>query len=151
MSSTPTTGREPIPYESDAAIRIGMTAREQIETRWGLILVVFMRVLAALWILQGLMQWADFMLPRDALFDHLRMSQSAAVMFFSVIDFLAAVGLWLATPWGGVLWLFAAVSQIFVGISVSHVFAAGWIVSDSVLIVIYFILTWQAGRSARPA
>ena len=30
-----------------------MSAREQIETRWGLILVIFMRLLAALWILQG--------------------------------------------------------------------------------------------------
>ena len=77
------------------------------------------------------------------------MSQSAAVMFFSVIDFLAAVGLWLATPWGGVLWLFAAVAQIFVAISVKRVFAAPWIFSDIVLIVSYFVLTWQAGRGSR--
>ena len=88
------------------------------------------------------------MLPHDELFDHLRVSQSAAVMFFSVIDFLAAVGLWLATPWGAILWLFAALSQIFIALSVRHVFATGWIVSDIVLIVVYFALTWQAGRTA---
>ena len=141
-----TSHREKFTYESEPAIRVGQPPREQSETRWGLILVIFMRLLAAFWILQGLSQWAGFMLPRDVIFDHLRMSQIAAVMFFSVIDFLAAVGLWLATPWGGVLWLFAAVSQIFVAISVKHVFAAPWIAADLVLIVVYFVLTWQAGR-----
>ncbi len=148
MIVTPT-GREPVPFSSDAAIRIGLTAREQAETRWGLILVIYMRLLAALWIIQGLLQWAAFMLPRDALFDHLRMSQSAAIMFFAVIDFVAAVGLWLATPWGGVLWLFAAVAQIFVALSITNVIAPGWVTSDVALIILYFALTWQAGRVNR--
>ena len=142
-------GREPpLLYISDAAIRLGTTVRERSETRWGLILVIFMRLLAGLWIVQGLLQWAAFMLPRDSLFDHLRISQTAAVMFFSVVDFLAAVGLWLATPWGAILWLFAALSQIFVALSVRHVFAPTWIVCNAVLIVVYFALTWQAGRTA---
>ena len=145
--STPPPGREPISFVSDAAIKLGTSARERAETRWGLILVIFMRCLAALWIVQGLLQWSAFMLPRDELFDHLRVSQSAAVMFFSVIDFLAAVGLWLATPWGAILWLFAALSQIFVAMSVRHVFDSVWIVSDVALIVVYFALTWQAGRA----
>ena len=108
-----------------------------------------MRLLAVLWIVQGLLQWSAFMMPHDDLFDHLRMTQSAAVMFFSVIDFLAAVGLWLATPWGGVLWLFAAISQVFVAVSVREVIAPSWIASDTVLIVLYFALTFQAGRVDR--
>lgn len=149
MNIVPASGRQPISYESDAAIRLGKTPREQIETRWGLILVIFMRLLAALWILQGLLQWSLFMLPRDAIFDSLSMMQSGAIMFFAVIDLLAAVGLWLATPWGGVLWLLATVSQIFVAISVRHVFGVAWIVADVVLILIYFALTWQAGRISR--
>ena len=137
------------PYLGEAPIRVGLSAREQVETRWGLILVIFMRLLAVLWIGQGLLQWSAFMTPYDDLFDHLRMTQSAAVMFFSVIDFLAAVGLWLATPWGGVLWLFAAISQIFVAMSVRQVIAPTWVASDAVLIVLYFGLTWQAGRTQR--
>ena len=141
---------EPTPYGGEAAIRVGLSSREQAESRWGLVLVVFMRLLAALWIVQGLLQWSAFMLPHDDLFEHLRMTQSAAVMFFAVIDFLAAVGLWLATPWGGVLWLFAAISQIFVAVSVRQVIAPTWIVSDVVLIALYFGLTWQAGRVQRP-
>lgn len=154
MSLTQTPARDPAPrilapYESQAAIRVGMTAREQIETRWGLILVIFMRLLAGLWILQGLLQWSLFLLPADAIFDHLTMGQTAAIMFFAVIDLLAAVGLWLATPWGGVLWLFAAISQIFVAISMKHVFTLAWMVVDCVLIIIYFGLTWQAGKVSR--
>ena len=151
MSATPGSGRGPVSYESDPAIRIGMTAREQIETRWGLILVIFMRLLAALWILQGLTQWSLFMLPRGAIFDSVSTMHAGAMMFFAVIDPMAAVGLWLATPWGGVLWLLAAISQIFVAISVPHVFADAWIVADIVLVTIYFALTWQAGRMSLEA
>ena len=125
MSLQPT-GREVLPYEPEAAIRVGMSAREQIETRWGLILVIFMRLLAALWILQGLGEWASFM-----------------------IDFLAAVGLWLATPWGGVLWLFAAVAQILIALGVKHSFSAAWVACDVALIALYFTLTWQAARAAQ--
>lgn len=142
-------GDEASPYLGEAPIRVGLSAREQVETRWGLILVIFMRLLAVLWIAQGLLQWSAFMVPRDDLFDHLRMTQSAAVMFFSVIDLLAAVGLWLATPWGGVLWLFAAISQIFVAASVREVIAPSWVATDVVLIALYFALTYQAGRVQR--
>ena len=149
MSLQPTGGREIVPYEPEAAIRVGLSPREQIETRWGLILVIFMRLLAALWILQGLGEWASFMVPRGAIFDHMTKSQTAVVMFFAVIDFLAAVGLWLATPWGGVLWLFAAVAQVLVALGVKHSFSAAWIASDVALIALYFTLTWQAARAAQ--
>lgn len=135
--------------EPEAAIRLGMTAREASETRWGLILVVFMRVLAGLWILQGLAQWAVFLLPSDAVFDHQATGRTAAVIFFAVIDLLAAVGLWLATPWGGVLWLFAALSQIFIAVSIAHFFTYAWIAGDCLLIFIYFFLTWRAGKATR--
>ena len=46
----------------------------------------------------------------------MRPAMASAVIFFGVLDLVAAVGLWLATPWGGVLWLLAAVSQIFVAV-----------------------------------
>ena len=140
--------REPVVYEAEAAIRVGVTSREQAETRWGMILVVFMRLLAALWILQGLMQWASFLFPREAIFDRMPMTHSGAIIYFAVIDLLAAVGLWLATPWGGVLWLLAALSQIIVALTVAHTITPLWIVVDVLLIVIYFALTFQAGRLA---
>ena len=140
---------KPEVFEPEAAIRLGVTPREANETRWGLILVIFMRFLAGLWIIQGLMQWAVFLVPPDALFDRQSTARTAAVIFFSVLDLLAAVGLWLATPWGGVLWLFAAVAQIMVAIMLAHFFAYAWIGVDGVLVAIYFILTWQAGTASR--
>ena len=142
-------GGKPEPYGPIAAIRLGVSPREATETRWGLVLVVFMRVLACLWIAQGLAQWVGFLLPPDAVFDRQPAMRSAAMIFFSVLDLLAAVGLWLATPWGGVLWLFAAVSQIFVAVSVLHFFTYAWVVGDGVLILAYFALTWQAGKVSR--
>ena len=143
------TGRDLIPQEADAPIRIGLTAREQNESRWGLILVIFMRLLAVLWIIQGIVVWASFMMPHDAVFDHMGKSHIAAVMFFSVIDFLAAVGLWLATPWGGVLWLFAAVAQVLIGIVVKRGASPVWSACDVMLIGAYFALTYQAARAAQ--
>ena len=150
MSLTPAEGREPVSYESQAAIRVGVSAREQLQTRWGLILVVFMRLLAALWIVEGLAQWAQFMLPPGEIFDHMSTGQTTAIVFFSVIDLLAAVGLWLATPWGGVLWLFAAISQIAVAFGAAPIGGLRG-AADVLLIVLYFALTWQAGKVSRAA
>ena len=138
----------PVAYQPEAAIRLGGNAREAARTRWGLILVIFMRLLAGLWIVQGLVQWAVFMIPADAVFDHLTAARSAAVMFFSVLDLLAAVGLWLATPWGGVLWLFAALSQMVVAMMMPHFFTPLWVASDVILVGLYFALTWRAARAA---
>ena len=39
------------------------------------------------------------------------MPWQAATIFFAVIDLVAAVGLWLAAAWGGVVWLTAAISM----------------------------------------
>lgn len=140
---------KPEAFEPTPAIRLGVTPLEASETRWGLILVVFMRLLAALWILQGLAQWAVFLLPPDAIFDRQSAARTGAMIFFSVLDLLAAVGLWLATPWGGVLWLFAAVSQIFISFAILHFYSQIWVATDALLILIYFALTWQAGKAGR--
>ena len=37
--------------------------------------------------------------------------QASAVIFFALADLLAAIGLWLATPWGGVLWLVVVAAE----------------------------------------
>ena len=37
-------------------------------------------------------------------------------MFFAVIDLVAAVGLWLAAPWGAVVWLTSVISMAAVEI-----------------------------------
>jgi nicotinamide riboside transporter PnuC len=109
-----------------------------------------MRVLAGLWVLQGLLQWSTILLPREPLFDNVSALRGAAVIFFATINPVAAVGLWLATPWGGVIWFLAAIAQIFVGLALPGFFSMLWIGADVVLIVIYFGLMWRAGHAGAP-
>jgi hypothetical protein len=137
--------------EFGAAIRVGEKAQAEREAMlWGLVLVVFMRLLAGLWMIEGLAQWVSVLTSSQPLFDSMRLPVASAVIFFGVLDLVAAVGLWLATPWGGVLWLFAAISQIFVAVALKHFFGAEAliIVSNFILISIYFLLTWKAGHSS---
>lgn len=113
---------------------------------WGLFLVIFMRLLAALWLFQGLEQWVSMLLPSESLFDRVTQFWGAAVIFFALLDLVAAVGLWLATPWGGVIWLFSAMAQIFAAAAIPGFFATGWIAVNILLIAIYFGLSWRAGH-----
>jgi hypothetical protein len=133
-----------------AAIRLDHPGKAGARTPWGSILVVFMRVLAVLWIFQGLAEWAVVLLPGQAVFDSLPGATSAAVIFFAIADLVAAVGLWLATPWGGALWLFAATCQIFVAVTVKDLISMSWIAVDLILIVVYFVLTFKAGEVREP-
>lgn len=92
------------------------------------------------------MQWIAVILPKGSPFDAVTSTWASAVIFFGFLDLIAAIGLWLATPWGGVLWLLAALSQIFVSISLPRFYPFFWVTFDGVLIVVYFGLTWLAGR-----
>jgi hypothetical protein len=133
--------------DSGAAIRLGDTGEAGSKNPWGLALVVFMRLLAVLCVAQGLLQWSAMLTPRQALFDTVTPVWGAAVIFFAILDLLAAVGLWLAAPWGGVLWLFRSVAQILVALTIPSFFGPLWIAANVVLILAYFALTWLAGRS----
>jgi hypothetical protein len=133
-----------------AAIRLDHPGKAGVHTPWGSVLVIFMRVMAILWICQGLAEWAVVLLPARAVFDSLSGATSAAVIFFAVADLVAAVGLWLATPWGGALWLFTATCQIFVAVAVKDLISMTWIAVDLVLIVVYFVLTFKAGEVREP-
>ncbi|MGH6801701.1 MAG: DUF6163 family protein [Methylocella sp.] len=133
---------------SGAAIRLGEPARVAGgENRAGLFLVVYMRLLAGLWVIQGLSQWSAILLPPQPLFDSVSAMRGAAVIFFATVDLVAAVGLWLAAPWGGVIWLFGAITQIVVALALPGFFSILWIGADLVLIVIYFGLMWRAGHT----
>jgi hypothetical protein len=131
------------------AIRVGDPSQGGGDaTKWGQLLTRFMRIMAAFWIVQGLMQWRVMLTADLPLFDFMPQSAAFAIIFFAVLDLVAGVGLWLATPWGGVLWLLIASAQIFVAVSMPGFFAGGyWLIGvDLVLIALYFIITFEAGR-----
>jgi uncharacterized membrane protein len=139
-------------YDGDddphSGIRIGEPGPTSESTRWGMLLTLFMRIIAVFWLLQGLTQWYVVLTAPTPIFDTLPSGAATAVIFFAVLDLIAGVGLWLATPWGGVLWLLIASAQIFVTLSVPGFFAGGYflIALDLILIVLYFALTFEAGR-----
>jgi hypothetical protein len=129
-------------------IRLGDPTPTSESRRWGLLLTRFMRIIAVFWLLQGLMQWYVMLTSPKPIFDTLPSGAATAVIFFAVLDLIAGVGLWLATPWGGVLWLLIAIAQIFVTLSVPGFFVGGYylIALDLILIALYFALTFEAGR-----
>jgi hypothetical protein len=129
-------------------IRIGDAGASGETARWCQLLTLFMRIMALFWLLQGVMLWRLVLMAEKPVFDELPTNAAVAVVFFAVLDLVAGVGLWLATPWGGVLWLLIASAQIFVTLTVPGFFAGGyWLVAlDLVLIGVYFVLTFEAGR-----
>ncbi|MBV9591021.1 MAG: hypothetical protein JO310_15600, partial [Hyphomicrobiales bacterium] len=66
---------------------------------------------------------------------------------------VAAVGLWLATPWGGVIWLVTAGAQVFVLVVMPGFFDHPFMtaLSNIVLVSAYLALTWLVadGRDER--
>jgi hypothetical protein len=130
------------------AIMIGDPSGAGEATRWGYLLTLFMRLMALFWLLQGLAQWFVVLTATQPIFDVMPQNAALAIVFFGVLDLVAGVGLWLATPWGGVLWLLTASAQIFVAATLPHLFIGGfWLIAvDLVLITLYFGLTFEAGR-----
>ncbi len=80
---------------------------------WTEYLVLFMRIMAAVSLAKGLYHWSQVCSIGDSPQDTFAMHGTgwqAATVFFSVIDLVAAVGLWLAAAWGAVVWLTSTVS-----------------------------------------
>lgn len=130
------------------AIRVGDSAGDAEAAKWGALLSRFMRIVALFWLLQGLMHWRIILTSEQPIFEIMPRSAALAVIFFAVLDLIAGVGLWLATPWGGVLWLLIASAQIFLTLSMPNFFLGGyWLIGvNALLIVTYFTLTFEAGR-----
>jgi Family of unknown function (DUF6163) len=90
-----------------------VTERPQ-EGRWTVMLIWFLRLVAGLSMAKGLYHWAVVIGVGEgsgSSFEASSVAFRAATIFFAVIDLVAAVGLWLAAAWGGVVWLTAAISM----------------------------------------
>ncbi len=135
-----------------AAIVLKTPGAREEGTRFGFALLAFMRATAAVWIVQGLLQWiavlstgADGLSP----FATLAPPAMVAAVFFAVVDFVAAIGLWLAAPWGGVIWLVAVGAQILVLVVMpgffDHPLVTGLV--DVALMGAYLALVWFAAQA----
>jgi hypothetical protein len=71
-----------------------------------------------------------------------------ATVFFAVIDLVAGVGLWLAAPWGAVVWLTSIISMAAVELLFPQIFGGNiWvIVAELFLLGGYLWLALMAAR-----
>lgn len=121
------------------------------EGAWTERLVLFLRVMAAVSMLKGLYHWAavcGFIGGPDGGFLAHGPQWQTATIFFAVIDLVAAVGLWLAAPWGAVVWLTAAVSMAVITMFFQQVYGAqpAIVVLEGAMIASYLFLAIQAAR-----
>jgi hypothetical protein len=123
--------------------------------RWPFWLMVFLRTMAALSLAKGLYHWAivcGIGAPFPSGFDSYPTSYQVATVFFAVIDLVAGVGLWLAAPWGAVVWLTSVISMAAVELLFPQIYGGSmWVVvAEGLLLATYLGLALMASR-AQPA
>ncbi len=135
-----------------AAITLRSPSKAEDMPRAGTWLVIYMRCIAVVWLGEGLLQWCDVLVSRadgHCALAVLPVPDVVAIVFFAVFDLVAAVGLWLVAPWGGVIWLVAAGAQFFVLLAMpgfyDYPIAMGSIGMG--LVIGYLALTWLVARS----
>lgn len=146
----------PSPREANgfaAAITAGAT--ETGDGVWTRRLVIFLRVMAVLAIAKGLYHWAQvtgFVGGEDDAFENQPMSWQAATIYFAVIELVAAVGLWLATPWGAVVWLTSVVSMAVIELMFPAIYGGRILIIavEGVLLLGYLALAWMAAQERPP-
>lgn len=109
---------EPPPeFSADAALRLEEPAPGR-SFSWDRALTWFMRLMALLWIAKGLSFWGVIVGAGDVVppFQDRSLGFQATVIYFGIVDLIAAVGLWLTATWGGVLWLLAVMSHLILAV-----------------------------------
>ena len=96
------------PMASDSTLSAVMAS-----VGWETALLWYMRTLAWVWVSKGLFNWAIVLGAFPALGDFTTMALplQATIVAFACFNLLAAVGLWLAAPWGGAIWLLCAIVE----------------------------------------
>jgi len=118
---------------------------------WATYLVLFLRIMAAVSLAKGLYHWAAVCgigAPLDAGFETHTVAWRTATVFFAVIDLVAAVGLWLAAPWGAVVWLTSVVSMAVVEVFYPQVYGGSIyiVLAEATLLGVYLWLAIYAAR-----
>lgn len=124
--------------------------RHQSSVSWRTLMVWFARVVAVLWVMKGLGAWAIILgvwNPAE-LFSDTPFDFQTTVVYFAVIDLIAAVGLWMVSAWGGVMWLIAVTSQLVLSVFFPRLVANSLWISVALvsLMAVYLLLSWASGR-----
>src|SRR5271166_7050177 len=119
--------------------------------RWSAWLVLFLRVMAVVSLCKGLYHWAiicGLNAPFPSGFDSYPTPYQIATVFFAVIDPVAGVGLWLAAPWGAVVWLTSVISMAAVEILFPQIYGGSilFVLVEIALLGMYLWLVVMAAR-----
>src|SRR6202023_520307 len=152
---TETQSRDP---SRDNAMSVAEITAEQNETDenvWTRRLVFFLRIMAVLSVIKGLYHWAQvtgFIGGEEEAFENQAVAWQTATVYFAVIELVAAVGLWLATPWGAVVWLTTVVSMAVIELMFPAIYGGSIavVVVEVLMLAAYLALAWMAARERPP-
>lgn len=127
------------PPDGDAAERV-----------WIARTLLFTRVIAGLELLKGVVHWCQLLgigIGGGEGFEGQTLLRQSVVIYFAVLNPVAAVGLWMGAPWGVVIWLFTAASQVTILFLLPSFPSVGWVLLPYELITIaaYVLLTRRHG------
>lgn len=133
---------------------VGMTPAAE-EGGWTKRLVYFLRAMAVIAMLKGLYHWAaicGFLGRGTAPFESQTLGWQTATVYFAVIELVAAVGLWLATPWGAVVWLTTVLSMAVIELMFPQIYGGGVgvVLVELLLLTTYLGFAWMAARERPP-
>ena len=119
--------------------------------RWSYRLVVFLRVMAAVSLCKGLYHWAiicGIAARVPPVFHSYTTPYLVATLYFAILELVGGVGLWLAAPWGAVVWLTSVISMAAVELLFPQIYGGNmWVVvMDVLLLGIYLGLVLLAAR-----
>jgi hypothetical protein len=142
----------------DKAMSVAAISSDRVESddnAWTRRLVLFLRLMAVLAVIKGLYHWAQvtgFIGGEDDAFENQPMAWQAATVYFAVIELVAAVGLWLATPWGAVVWLTTVVSMAVIELMFPGIYGGSLlvVVGEALMLAGYLALAWMAARERPP-
>src|SRR5579885_1182152 len=118
---------------------------------WTEYLVLFLRIMAAVSMLQGIYPWSQVLgigARHDEGFETHTIAWQTATVFFAVLDLVAAVGLWLAAAWGAVVWLTSVISMAAVELFFPAVYGGSVfiVLIEAMLLGTYLYLAIAAAR-----
>jgi hypothetical protein len=158
MAVAPMPETKPLDSARERAISVKSMSSERIETDenvWTRRLVLFLRVMAVISVAEGLYHWAQvtgFVGGEEEAFENQPLAWQSATIYFAVIELVAAVGLWLATPWGAVVWLTTVVSMAVIELMFPAIYGGSLLVVafEAVMLSCYLALAWMAARERPP-
>ncbi len=120
------------------------------QRRWTFVMTWFMRVLSVRWMMKGLSAWAIILGIWTPIghFESRSTGYQSTIVYFALIDLIAAVGLWMASTWGGILWLLAVLSHLILAAFFPGIVSSGVVTMAAflTLVAVYLAVAWLAAR-----